>query len=58
MSYSNNTLAGTAGGTLFSTIMVQADDVIHTAILAAVGACVSYLVSLCLRRLFESLRRK
>jgi len=58
MNHSNHTIAGTAGGTLFSALMIQAGDIIHTAILAAVGASVSFIVSLVLRRLIEALRRK
>lgn len=39
-------ITGTAGGTLLSTMaMLQYDDIISTAFLAAVGASVSFIVS-------------
>jgi hypothetical protein len=42
--------AGVLGGTLFSTLLnLSWDDVIFTIIMAAVGAVVSYIVSLILR---------
>lgn len=58
MNQSSNTVVGTAGGTLFTAIMIESGDILQTAILAAVGACVSYVVSVCMRRLFEESKRK
>jgi hypothetical protein len=58
MNQSSNTIVGTAGGTLFTAIMIESGDILQTAILAAVGACVSYVVSVCMRRLFEESKRK
>jgi hypothetical protein len=44
------TLAGTAGGTLLATVAnIHSSDVIKTSILAAIGAVVSFLVSVSLR---------
>lgn len=49
-------LAGTAGGTLLSTLaQLQAHDVLQTVALSAIGAVVSFIVTLILQRW---LRRK
>lgn len=44
--------AGTATGTLFTLIAnIHSDDLVRTAILAGIGAIVSFIVSLLLKRL-------
>ena len=46
----NGIKAGTAGGTLLILIVrIPLQDIATTAILAAIGATVSFLVSLCLK---------
>ena len=50
--------AGTAGGLLPVLLQVRADEVIQTICLAAVGAFVSFSVSLFLRWLTGRLKRK
>jgi uncharacterized membrane protein YgaE (UPF0421/DUF939 family) len=59
MSNANHTLFGTAGGTLLSvSIMIDPGDIVKTAILAMVGAGVSFVVTFLLRRLVQLLKRK
>lgn len=49
---------GTAGGTLLSTLpFIGTDELLKTVVLAAVGATVSFVVSLVLRRLRRMRRR-
>lgn len=53
-SFISNTKAGTAGGTL--TILLanlSVTDLVHTAILASVGATVSFIVSLLWKHIFR-----
>lgn len=48
----NSLYAGTAGGTIFSVIpLMNGDDLLQTVVLAAVGAVVSFGVSLLLKYL-------
>jgi mannitol-specific phosphotransferase system IIBC component len=52
MTTNNPTQVGTLGGTFLSIIPnIPSEDIIKTIILAAVGALVSYTVSILLRRL-------
>ena len=52
--FMTNTRTGTAGGTLLVTLLnVNFSDLLETAILAAVGAAVSYLVSVGMKRLLR-----
>ena len=47
---SNRTLAGTAGGTFLSIVPnLDSDDVLKTALLAAIGAVVSFGISMVLK---------
>lgn len=47
-------LAGTMGGTLLSTIgQLGMADMLKTAVLAAIGAAVSFIVTLLLQRLLK-----
>ena len=49
-----STIGGTIGGTLLVILLqIHDTDVIKTCILAAIGAVVSYLVSLCMKWLFK-----
>jgi mannitol-specific phosphotransferase system IIBC component len=54
----NHTLFGTVGGTLLSiAATIQSADILKTVLLATVGALVSFMVSLLLKR-FTRKRRK
>ena len=45
---------GTISGTMLSMVPnIFSEDIIRTIILAAVGAIASFLVSICLRRIFK-----
>ena len=48
---SGNTRAGTLGGTLLIIFSNPVTEVVHTAVVAGVGAAVSYMVSLAMKRL-------
>ncbi|MBK7290113.1 MAG: hypothetical protein IPI78_07700 [Chitinophagaceae bacterium] len=55
----NGTKAGTAGGTL--TILLanlSVTDLLQTAILAAIGALVSFITSILMKYLFKKWRKK
>lgn len=47
----NGTIAGTAGGTLLSIVTYVGEEITRTAVLAAIGAIVSFTVSFCLQQL-------
>lgn len=50
----NSTTVGTVGGTFLSIVPnLSSDDIVRTALLAVVGAVVSFIISLLLRRLFK-----
>jgi mannitol-specific phosphotransferase system IIBC component len=52
MSSNNPTLIGTAGGTFLSIVPnLESEDIVKTIILAAVGAVVSFTISLLLKSL-------
>lgn len=54
MTANNHTLMGTAGGTFLSIVPnIQSHDIARTAILAAVGAIVSFTISLLLKSLYR-----
>jgi hypothetical protein len=55
---SNATKAGTAGGTLFALLHIHADQMLETAMLAGIGAAVSFTVTLVLRWLIKSIKGK
>lgn len=56
--FDNTTKAGTVGGTLLTILgNIRSDDLIKTAILAAVGAVVSYVVTLSLKLLIKRLKK-
>ncbi|SHN11666.1 hypothetical protein SAMN04488057_10721 [Cyclobacterium lianum] len=53
------TRAGTVGGTLLSVLAnINSGDILHTCILAAVGALVSFTVSILLKLLLQWFKRK
>lgn len=59
MTHGMGTKAGTAGGTLLSVLVnISSGDVLHTSILAGIGAVVSFTVSILLRALFQRFKRK
>ncbi|HTG65006.1 MAG TPA: hypothetical protein VL859_01400 [Flavobacterium sp.] len=52
MTANNHTLMGTAGGTFLSIVPnIQSEDIVKTAVLATVGAVVSFTISLLLKSL-------
>jgi len=54
MTNSNNTLMGTAGGTFLSVLPnLHSEDVLKTIILAALGAIVSFVISMLLKYLIK-----
>lgn len=56
MNSNHNLLIPTAVGTLFSVSFIAADDILKSAFLAAIGATVSFIVSLLLRYLIKKVR--
>ena len=55
----NNTRIGTLGGTLVVLLFkVNMDEIMQTAFMAAVGATVSFGISVLLRHIFRQFRRK
>lgn len=58
MTSSNTTLAGTAGGTFLSIVPnIHSDDVLKTVLLAALGAVVSFIISLLLKVIIRKHRK-
>ncbi len=56
--FDNSTKAGTAGGTLLTIIVnINSADLLKTGILAAVGAVVSFGVTLLLKFLIKRLKK-
>jgi mannitol-specific phosphotransferase system IIBC component len=56
--FDNTTKAGTASGTLLSIFAnINSGDVLKTAILAAIGAVVSFSVTLLLKLLIKRLKK-
>jgi hypothetical protein len=54
MNPDNTTKAGTVGGTLFTVFYnIKSEDIVKTIVLASIGAVVSFLVSLMLKRIFK-----
>lgn len=58
MMFDKTTKAGTAGGTLLSIFAnINSEDLIKTAVLAAVGAVVSFAVTLLLKLLLKRVKK-
>lgn len=58
MMFDNTTKRGTAGGTLLTILVnITCEDIIKTAILAAVGAVVSFGVTLLLKLLMKRYKK-
>lgn len=58
MMFDKTTKAGTAGGTLLSIFAnINSEDLIKTAVLAAVGAVVSFAVTLLLKLLARRIKK-
>ena len=56
--FDNNTKAGTAGGTLLTILFnITSEDVIKTAILAVIGAVVSFSVTVLLKFLVKRFKK-
>lgn len=56
--FDNTTKAGTAGGTLLTIFAnISSEDVIKTIILAAIGAVVSFTVTIFLKALIKRLKK-
>jgi mannitol-specific phosphotransferase system IIBC component len=52
MMMNDSTYAGTAGGTLLSMVPnIVSEDIVRTVLLATIGAIVSFMISLLLKRL-------
>ena len=57
--FDNSTRAGIAGGTLLAIFVnIQYTDVLKTALLAAIGAVVSFCVTMCLKLLIKRIRKR
>lgn len=58
MMFDKTTKAGTAGGTLLSIFAnINSEDLIKTAVLAAVGAVISFAVTLLLKLLAKRVKK-
>lgn len=58
MTFNSQTLAGTAGGTLLSMLPnINSADLVRTVLLAAVGALVSFFLTLLLKLLIRKFRK-
>ena len=56
--FDNNTKVGTAGGTMLTILAnINSGDLIRTGVLAAVGAAVSFSVTLLLKLLIKRLKK-
>lgn len=56
--FDNTTKAGTASGTLLTIFAnISSEDVLKTIVLAAVGAAVSFVVTLCLKLLIKRVKK-
>lgn len=56
--FDNTTKAGTAGGTLLTIFAnISSEDIIKTIILAAVGAAVSFGVTIVLKKIVKRLKK-
>ena len=56
--FDNNTKVGTAGGTMLAILAnINSGDLIRTGVLAAVGAAVSFGVTLLLKLLIKRLKK-
>jgi hypothetical protein len=54
----SSTAAGTAGGTLLTIFAnVHSEDLVKTTLLACIGAVVSFMVSLALKRVARKVRK-
>jgi hypothetical protein len=54
MNPNNTTKTGTIGGTLLTVFYnIRCEDIVKTIVLAGIGAVVSFVVSLLLKRLFK-----
>jgi hypothetical protein len=54
MQHSNSTVIGTAGGTFLSVLPnLHSEDLLKTVILAALGAIVSFIISMLLKYLIK-----
>ena len=59
MSHISNQSAGTCGGTILAVVgVIDPNDMLKTAILAAIGAIVSFIVSALMKRIFKSKKKK
>ena len=59
MSYISNQCAGTCDGTIMAIVgVMDFNDMLKTAILAAIGAIDSFIVSTSMKRIFKSKKKK
>jgi len=54
----NSTAAGTIGGTILSVVAIPSNTIITTIAIAAIGATVSFFVSLILKKIFININEK
>ena len=54
----NSTAAGTIGGTILSVVAIPSNTIITTMAIAAIGATVSFFVSLILKKIFININEK
>ena len=58
MESNTGTKAGTVGGTLLTVFYnIRSEDIVKTIVLAGVGAVVSFVVSLFLKRVFKHFKK-
>lgn len=56
--FDNTTKAGTAGGTLLTIFAnISSEDILKTVILAAIGAVISFTVTISLKALIKRLKK-
>lgn len=56
--FDNTTKAGTAGGTLLTIFAnISSEDVIKTVVLAAIGAVVSFIATVVLKKILKRFKR-
>ncbi len=58
MTHHSEEVAGTVGGTLLAVLTVSSEDMLHTIILASLGAIVSFVVSMLAKKLYNYVLNK
>jgi hypothetical protein len=56
--FDTNTRIGTAGGTLLTIFMkIKSEDLVKTAVLAGIGAAVSFIITILLKLIVKKIRK-